>query len=143
MKIILVLFVTLLVGNNCQDQINQDLITAKIEYVANTRGFYAKTVVENKTLSLTTERDGKSESSALTDSQLSSLIAAFEKVNLEEIPNLKAPSQKRFHDGAAMANLKITYKGKTYESQTFDHGNPPEKIKKIVNILLSFSKKEE
>ena len=62
---------------------------------------------------------------------------------MEEIPNLKAPTEKRFHDGAAMANLKITYKGKTYESQTFDNGFPPEKIKNLVNTILSFSKEKE
>ena len=71
------------------------------------------------------------------------LISEFQKVDLEEIPNLKAPTEKLFHDGAAMANLKVTYKGKTYESQTFDNGFPPEKIKNLVNTILSFSKKKE
>ena len=117
--------------------------TAKIEYTANSRGLYNKTVIENKTVSATKTRDGKPVSNSLTDAQWNALIGEFQKVNLEEIPNLKAPTEKRFHDGAAMANLKITYKGKTYESQTFDNGYPPEKIKNLVNTILSFSKKIE
>ena len=143
MKFLSFLFLTLLLAKDCQSQNNQDLAMAKIEYTANSRGFHNKIIVENKTVAFTNTRDGKPVSSSLTDDQWNVLIAEFQKVDLEEIPNLKAPTQKRFHDGAAMANLKITYKGKTYESQTFDHGFPPEKIKNIVNTLLSFSKKEE
>jgi hypothetical protein len=142
MKILSLLFLTLFLGKSCQSQ-NLDLETAKIEYTANSRGLYNSTVVENKIVSVTKTRDGKPVSNSLTDAQWSSLIKEFQKVNLEEIPSLKAPTQKRFHDGAAMANLKITYKGKTYESQTFDNGFPPEKIKNLVNTILSFSKKVE
>lgn len=143
MKIISLLFLTLILGKNCQSQNSMDLNTAKVEYTANSRGLYNNTVIENKTVSVTKTRDGKPVSSSLTDAQWNNLIKEFQKVNLEEIQNLKAPTQKRFHDGAAMANLKITYKGKTYESQTFDNGNPPEKIKNLVNTILSFSKKVE
>jgi hypothetical protein len=143
MKIISLLFLTLFLGKNCQSQNNIDLSTAKIEYTANSRGLYNNTVVENKTVSVTNTRDVKPVSNSLTDAQWNTLIKEFQKVNLEEIPSLKAPTQKRFHDGAAMANLKITYKGKTYESQTFDNGFPPEKIKNLVNTLLSFSSKKE
>lgn len=143
MKIITLLFLTLILGKNCQSQNNMDLSTAKIEYTANSRGLYNNTVIENKTVSVTKTRDGKPVSNSLTDAELNALINEFQKVDLEEIPNLKAPTQKRFHDGAAMANLKITYKGKTYESQTFDNGYPPEKIKNLVNTILSFSKKVE
>jgi hypothetical protein len=142
MKILSLLFLTLFLGKSCQSQ-NLDIETAKIEYTANSRGLYNKTVIENKTVSATKTRDGKPVSSSLTDAQWNALIGEFQKVNLEEIPRLKAPTEKRFHDGAAMANLKITYKGKTYESQTFDNGYPPEKIKNLVNTILSFSKKEE
>lgn len=143
MKIISFLFLTLILGNNCQNQNNIDLSTAKIEYTANSRGFYNNTVVENKTVSFTATRDGKPATNSLTEEQWNTLITEFQKVELEEIPNLKSPTQKRFYDGAAMANLKITYKGKVYESQTFDNGFPPEKIKNLVDTILSFSKKAE
>jgi len=143
MKIITLLFLTLILGKNCQSQNNMDLSSAKIEYTANSRGLYNNTVVENKTVSITKTRDGKPVSNSLTETQWNALINEFQKVDLEEIPNLKAPTEKRFHDGAAMANLKITYKGKTYESQTFDNGFPPEKIKNLVNTIISFSKEKE
>ena len=134
---------TIILGNNCQGQKGLDLTSSKVEYTANSRGLYNSIVIENKTVSVTKTRDGKPVSNSLSDTQWNALIKEFQKVNLEEIPNLKAPTQKRFHDGAPMANLKITYNGKTYESQTFDHGFPPDKIKNLVKTILSFSKKEE
>ena len=66
MKIISLLFLTLILGKNCQSQNNIDLSTAKIEYTANSRGLYNSTVVENKTVSVTKTRDGKPVSSSLT-----------------------------------------------------------------------------
>jgi hypothetical protein len=143
MKILSLLFLTLFLGKSCQSQTNVDMESAKLEYTANSRGLYNNTIVENKTVSVTNTRDGKPVSKSLTDAEWNTLIAEFQKVNLEEIPSLKAPTEKRFHDGAAMANLNITFKGKTYKSQTFDNGYPPEKIKKLVNTILSFSKKAE
>jgi hypothetical protein len=143
MKLVSLLFLTLILGKGCQGQTPIDMETAKLEYTANSRGVYKNIVIQNKTLLLKNNRDEKPVSNFLTDAQWESLLKEFQKVDLDEIPNLKAPTQKRFHDGAAMANLKITYKGKTYESQTFDNGYPPEKIKNLVNTILSFSKKEE
>jgi hypothetical protein len=143
MKIISLLFLSLFLGKSCQGQTDVDMETAKIEYTANTRGFYNNVIVENKTVLTTNTRNGKPVSNMLTDAQWDTIVTEFKKVNLEEIPNLKAPTEKRFHDGAAMANLKIAYKGKTYESQTFDNGFPPEQIKKLVETLLSFTTKKE
>ena len=63
------------------------------------------------------------------------MIDAFQEVDLEGIPNLKGPTEKRFYDGAAIANIKVTYKGRTYETNGFDHGNPPVEIEKLVNCI--------
>jgi hypothetical protein len=57
------------------------------------------------------------------------------------VETLKAPSEKRFHDGAAMANLKIVHKEKTYQSKTFDHGTPPKEIEKLVKKINALAEK--
>jgi hypothetical protein len=62
---------------------------------------------------------------------------------LDEIPTLKDPTQKRFYDGAAIANLKIRYQEKNYETTDFDHGFPPAAIEKLVNKIVSLAKTEE
>jgi hypothetical protein len=60
----------------------------------------------------------------------------------ESVPTLKAPTEKRFYDGAAMANIHITKSGNTYSSETFDHGFPPASIEKFVKKLLSYTEEK-
>ena len=142
MKNLIALLCCLLIGSSCACQKNEDMKTAIIEYVANTRGFYQKIKLENKTASVTNDRSGKEKPKtiSLTDEDWKEIISLFQKVKLEELENLKAPSQKRFYDGAAIANLTIQFKGKEYESASFDHGFPPAEIEKIVNKINSFAK---
>ena len=115
--------------------------TAVIEYEAQTRGMYQKVLVENQTVFVAKNRDEKPVEVKISDEDWIVLTTEFEKLDLEAIPNLKAPTEKRFYDGAAIANLKIIYKGKTYETKAFDHGFPPSGIKKIVTKLVSFTQK--
>jgi len=65
------------------------------------------------------------------------------KIDLGILPNLKAPTNERSYDGAAFAELKITLKGKTFETKSFDHGNPPMEIQKVVEIVNALFKAEE
>jgi hypothetical protein len=67
----------------------------------------------------------------------------FEKIDLEKLPTLKDPTQKRFYDGAAIANLKIRYHDKNYETTDFDHEFPPAEIEKLVNKIVSLAKEKE
>lgn len=141
MKIAIALFLSLFMISSCACQKNTDMKTAIIEYEAQTRGMYQKVLVENQTVFVAKNRDEKPVEVKISDEDWIVLTTEFEKLDLEAIPNLKAPTEKRFYDGAAIANLKITYKGKTYETKAFDHGFPPSGIKKIVTKLVSFTQK--
>ena len=141
MKIAIALFLSLFMISSCACQKNTDMKTAVIEYEAQTRGMYQKVLVENQTVFVAKNRDEKPVKVKISDEDWIVLTTEFEKLDLEAIPNLKAPTEKRFYDGAAIANLKIIYKGKTYETKAFDHGFPPSGIKKIVTKLVSFTQK--
>jgi hypothetical protein len=123
----------------------QNYETLVIEYVANTRGFYQKVVVQNHTVSSTNDRNGQEQPSIqkVSDDDWNFLISEFNKVILDEVPNLKAPTEKRFYDGAAIASLKITFNGKTYETKDFDDGFPPAEIQKVVEIVNILFKAEK
>ena len=144
MKILSLLFLTIFLGKGCEAQKKQDLETTTIEYVANTRGFYKKIVVQNKTITVSKDRRGidKPVSTKISDADWEKIVAEFQKIDLEGISNLKAPSEKRFYDGAAIANLKIMYQDKTYESASFDHGNAPSEIKKLVDKINALVKEK-
>ena len=100
-------------------------------------------VNQKATISQGRATDNPSSDVAISDADWKELIAEFQKINLDEIPNLKDPTQRRFYDGAAIANLKIRYQDKNYETVAFDHGTPPSAIEKFVNKIVSLAKKEE
>ena len=79
---------------------------------------------------------------ALSANLKTEILMQKRRALLEDLNDYKAPTEKRFHDGAAIGKLKITYQGKTYESTEFDHGNPPVEIEKFVDKLQSFAKAE-
>jgi hypothetical protein len=118
-------------------------VTDGLEYEANTRGYHLKVKYANGQLGYTRERDSdKMQKVQLTKAQADELNALLDEVEAAKLPELKAPTEKRFYDGAAMANIHITKKGKTYSSETFDHGFPPATIEKLVKKLLSYTEEK-
>lgn len=143
MKLFTIIFLSFFLGKSCESQTPNDLKTAVLEYTANTRGFYQKIIIQNQTVSVSKDRGNKEKLvvTKISDADWKELVGYFEKINLDSLPTLKAPTEKRFYDGAAIANLQVIYKSKTYQTTSFDHGNPPEEIQKIVTKINSFAKK--
>ena len=140
MRIVSLLLLTVFIAAGCCSQKKTDMKSTQIEYSALSRGYYKKIVVENESVSVTKNRDGEAVQSKIDTAKWNEIVTEFQKVNLENIPNLKAPTEKRFYDGAAIGTLKITTNGKTYETKGFDNGFPPKEIEKLVNLLVDFSK---
>ncbi|MUU79825.1 META domain-containing protein [Winogradskyella endarachnes] len=66
--------------------------------------------------------------------ELNKLISTIDP---ETIHNLTPPSTAHKFDGAPHATLAIILGDVQYMTPTFDHGNPPETIKTLVNKVLS------
>lgn len=137
MKLLSMLFLTIFLGKSCDAEQKQEIDTAVIEYTATTRGFYQQIVVQNQKFTVTKDRNGneKLAQQDISKSDWKKIIEAFQEVDLDGMQDLKGPTEKRFYDGAAIANVKITYKGKSYETNGFDHGNPPIEIEKLVQKI--------
>ena len=140
MRILSLLLVTLFIASGCCSQKKLDMTSTQIEYSAMSRGYYKSIVVEDKTVSVIKERNAEAVKSNIDDAKWNEIVAAYSKVNLESLSSLKAPTDKRTYDGAAIGNLKIVKDGKTYETPGFDNGFPPKEIDKLVNLLVDFSK---
>ena len=140
MRILSLLLLTVLIATGCSSQKKADMTSTQIEYSAVSRGLYKQILVQNETVSITNGRDQKPVESKIDAAKWDKIVAAFSKVNLDSIPNLKSPTEKRFYDGAAIGNLKITTNGKTYETKGFDNGFPPKEIEKLVTLLTDFTK---
>ena len=144
MKLVTVILLSVFLSKSCTSQKKIDLKTAVMEYTASTRGFYQKISIQDQMVSISKDRGGNDNPVAvkISDKDWKQLVGYFETIHLDSLATLKAPSQKRFHDGAAIANLKVSYQDKSYETTAFDHGNPPLEIKKLVDKINSFANKE-
>lgn len=145
MKIISMILLTLFLGKGCSNEAQNDISNAVLQYEAHTRGYHLKIIISNQMATISQGRtpDNPSEQVKISDSDWKEIIGYFEKINLEELPNLKDPSQNRFHDGAAIAELKVRYQDKNYETKAFDHKNAPSEIKKLVDKIVSMVKQLE
>lgn len=140
MRILSLLLLTIFLGTGCSSQKKTDMTGTQIEYTAMSRGLYKKIVVQDQKVSITNGRDTEAIVSQIDNSKWNKIVSEFEKINLDSLSALKAPTEKRFYDGAAIGNLKIIQNPKTYETAGFDNGFPPKKIEKLVNLLTDFAK---
>jgi hypothetical protein len=137
MKLFSIILLSLLFQKGCTESEKQDLANAMLVYEATTRGFYEKIIIQNQMISVSKDRSGKDNAPLLkiSDKNWKDLISDFDLINLDELSNMKAPTERRFYDGSAIASLKITYKEKTYQTSDFDHGFPPLEITKLVDKI--------
>ncbi|MGE8340413.1 MAG: hypothetical protein ACN6OI_05210 [Flavobacterium sp.] len=140
MRILSLLLLTLFIATGCCSQKKTDMKSTQIEYSAHSRGYFKVITVQGKTVSVIKERNSEAVTSNIDDAKWNKIVDAYSKVNLEGLSTLKAPTDKRTYDGAAIGNLKIVKDGKTYETPGFDNGFPPKEIEKLVNLLVDFSK---
>ena len=65
-------------------------------------------------------------------------LELLKEIDVKNLPKIKAPTSMRQYDGAPHAMLTIKNDNETIQSNSFDHGHPPEEIKALVEKLLSF-----
>jgi len=145
MKIITILLLTLFLGKGCDKETQQDLKNTVIEYSARTRGFSQLVVIKNQEITIDTDRRGvkSKQSQKISDADWKILVSEFQKLELDKIKDLKAPTNKSSTDAAAMGQLLITHKEIKYTSQSFDNGNPPVAIAEFVNKAVEITKSIE
>ena len=132
MKNLVFLLLLFSIGN-CKSQIESEIIS--IKYEAITRGSYIRI---NATSNLFTYKDVETEKQIQpTKNNWKSIISLFEEINLSEMHRFSAPSEESAVDAALQATLSISTNNKYYQSQTFDHGNPPEELKGIIDKLFA------
>lgn len=124
----------------CASALKKESDKISFEYEAITRSSYKKVIVKQDTVITIKDRDLKDVVTAgLKNGEWNSLLKSLEGVNLEGLNDIKAPSVKHQVDAAPIANLKVIRGDKTYQSKSFDHGNPPQEIKDVVEKIMAAS----
>lgn len=140
MKILSAFVMVLVLAKGCNSsELRKESENISFEYEATTRGNYRKIIARQDTIFTIKSRNGEAVEKKLSRSDWNSMLDLLAKVDRTNIQNLKAPSEKRFYDGAMIAGLTVIYKQDIYRSASFDHGNPPKEIKKLVEKIISAS----
>ena len=147
-----------IVSCNCQKNTTQSNVVATnsdkieatmqvdvpvIKYEANSRGLAFAVKVENQILYVSRVRDFKDyeEKIKISDSDWKEIVTLTKAVDLSKVKDLKWPTEKRYYDGAAHANITFISGGVEYPANGFDHGYPPVEIEKLVNKILKLTEK--
>jgi hypothetical protein len=114
-----------------------------INYEANARNFVLNIKVEHQMLFVSRVRDAKDyqEKITLSDADWKEIVTLTKAVDLVKVKELKGPTEKRFYDGAAHANITFVFEGIEYPANGFDHGYPPVEIEKLVNKIVKLTEK--
>ena len=126
---------------NCATKSTQKMQESNITYEAMTRGYYMKAEIQGNKMTVVRDRNSEPVACVLSENDLKELQKIFQEVNLKEIESYKAPTEKRFYDGAAIGTLNVSYQGQNYKTQAFDHGTPPVEIQAFINKIVSFTEK--
>lgn len=140
MKLLFTIILSVFLAKGCSEY--KDLEKVKMVYDANSRGYHKTIIIENKTFFVTNSRDEKPHEIKLSDAEWKSIADLFNKVDLSTYNQLEGPTQERFYDGKAPANLTITKDEVVYATKGFDHTIPPTQIKGLVDTILKLSEKK-
>ena len=134
-------FILIILASGCPQE---DIKLASVQYEAISRGLFYKTqIVEGQITVQRTRSETDIEKIACKSADWKQLKAIVAEIDPTLIGELKAPSAKSHYDAAAIASLTVQVDGKTYTSNSFDHGNPPKELKPLVDYVLQLSEKVE
>ena len=144
MKLISYILFTLFLSKGCVNQPKQDFSKSTVTYTAETRGYFMQITIEDKELRISKDRETRLPSVRipLTAADQKKVLAMVKAIDVPNLSQLKAPTEKRFYDGAAIGNLSVTHNGETFGTAGFDHGNPPVEIEQLVAFMNAFDKSE-
>lgn len=119
----------------------QEIGVPTIYYEAVSRGVFLAIKVENQTLYVSKNRDFKEyeDKIAISTSDWNEISTLANEVDLDKVKDMKWPTEKRYYDGAAHANIIFESKGVKYPANGFDHGFPPAEVEKLVNKITKLA----
>lgn len=143
MKLVILLFVFMLPMKGCAQRTADVSQLKSITYTASTRGFYLNIEINEENILVERSREGdKSIGSPFSDEKWQHLISLISEFDIKKLDKMASPSQKSQVDAAAMAILEVETENHLYSS-SFDHGNPPQPLKRLMDYMLTLSESIE
>lgn len=110
----------------------------KISWSAYTRG--KQKLISVTEISLVVNENGTvTKEKNITSEDWKALNSLVEKLDLNEISNLEAPSQKRFADADLASKIEINTNSASFTSSEFDKTQPPKTLVPLTNMIKNLA----
>lgn len=110
---------------------SQNIVSIKLTEA--TRGVHKEIFITEKNCEITDNSQTKKK--VISVQAWQRVNAICEKIALENLSKYESSSRKRANDAALQATLEIVTKTKTYQSNIFDHDNPPKEFLELIKEL--------
>lgn len=115
----------------------------QIEFQSLSRVYFEKVTITKDSL-IIKKQEGRGEPEMVVKKVISKkkwkcLMKQLATIDLQQIPELPAPSKKRTYDGARHSTLSIITASETYE-HLFDNENPNQQLTKLMNTINDLTK---
>lgn len=140
MKLAVILLFGLISLKACSNRDAMIMDITEIRYTAATRGYYYQVQVSPMVMQIRMDRNTAEELVYRVDAEnWDALLALIEDIDLKKLESLKGITELQAVDRSAYATLRVFTTDKQFQSTPFDHGNPPEEIKPLVDALLELA----
>lgn len=136
MKTIISLLIILTSVSCVSQKKPQENSIKEVVFNAQTRGALENITLKGVNIEYKTYSDAKS--IVIDEKQKKKLFDLINAIDLNEISTFKASSENRASDRAMHATLSIKTDKGVFTSNQFDDNNPPEELKKIIELLRSY-----
>lgn len=109
--------------------------TYSIQYKVFSRGFSSELLYDGKVINYTQKQNKVDKTINVSEKDRKEIDRLFQKLDVNELESVVAPSTKHQFDGAPHAMFSVEMGDTTYRVPTFDHGTPPDYIKNLLEKL--------
>ena len=142
MKYLMMAVLSLAVLKGCSQKDRNIMDITEITYSASTRGYFYQVMVMPTMMKVRMDR--KSEDGQVYPIEIEDwdvLLSLIEAIELKKIDDIEPTTSWQEVDRAPMAGLVVKTMEKKFKSPGFDHGNPPDEIRPLVEALLELAEK--
>ena len=142
MKYLMMAVLSLAVLKGCSQKDRNIMDITEITYTASTRGYFYQVKVMPTMMQVRMDR--RSEDGQIYPIEIEdwdALLSLIEAIELKKLDDIEPSTSWQEVDRAPMAGLVVETIEKKFESPSFDHGNPPEEIRPLVEALLELAER--
>lgn len=141
MKYLVWCFLLFAFNQSCGQSLDDENEINSVTYSASTRGSSYQCTIDKMSIKILSNEE--SNERRLSSKEWLAITTEINKISLIDFKNFEKNTNDSALDRSRIAKITILAKGKIYESTSFDEGNPPNELTKLLDIILTLAKTVE